>query len=65
MGVDRANSVPENFLCPSSGQKSKLVGKNGSVIIRRAGGNCSFPVSGIVFPHLAYSSLQNRTQQVL
>jgi len=63
--VDHAMSVPENLLCPSSGQKSKLVGKNGSVIFRRAGGNCNFPVSGIVFHLLAYSSLQNRMQQVL
>jgi hypothetical protein len=54
-----------NLLCPSSGQKSKMAGKNGPVIFRQAGGNCSFPASGIVFPHLAYSSFQKRMQQVL
>lgn len=64
MDVDRAISVPENLLHPSSGQKNKLDGKNGSVIFIRAGGNCRFPVSGIVFLHLDYSSLQNRMQQV-
>jgi hypothetical protein len=62
--VDHAITVPEKLLCPSSGQKSKMVGKNGSVIFRRAGEKCGFPVSGTVLPHLAYPSLQNRMQQV-
>jgi hypothetical protein len=38
------------FLCPSSGQKRKLVGKNVSLKFRRADGDCSFPVLRTVFP---------------